>query len=548
MEKKRTHKIGSLSGLVKLLQRPALCLFMLFLSFYYLTNAGWFKTGDEGSMLKVAKQIVENGQIGFHSDTLPDEKHHEDYYHKGTDGRFYYKWGLGQSLVEVPFYLLHHLVWGPYPYEKGTVSESDANRISELVLLFLCPSIISAIGCVIVFCMGRRLGYSERSSILLSLLYGLGTMVWPYAKSLSSDTTLNVAILGSVFAAVSYVKSYSKYWLAVSGACLGFAIITKAISIVVVPPIIFYAMIASRSKASRLDILLYFMPPLMAFVGFQLWHNVIRYGSFWQFGYQLGWGALGFSTPLYVGMWGLFASPGKSFFLYSPVAILGLASAWQFYRKRKPEALLFLGIIILITLPHALWCLWAGDWAWGPRFLLTITPFMILPAGTFFEQWQKKSNLRRRVTILLIIFSIVIQLLGVTIHPFSFIRARTEVINQLVKPEPSDFTYRRTYSETAFNNFSPLFSHIVGNWWLFKHLIFSYDLWSDVPWRVLGDFKPGMIWIMGNRTIPFWWPISFPLVSPSARSWVYPYATANLLFIVWWAVRLKRSVSNRAKG
>ena len=200
---------------------------------------------------------------------------------------------------------------------------------------------------------------------------------------------------------------------------------------------------------------------------------------------------------------------------------------------------MFLGVIVTVTLLHARWWSWAGDWAWGPRFLLVITPYLILPAGFFFEAWVRKSRLKIILVTSLLVLSISIQVLGVTIHPFSFIESRTEIIDQVV--ERKSLSYLSMYKETAFVNFSPIFSHIIGNWWLFKHMVFSYDIWSDVPWRVLGNFKSKTpSWMNGQRTIPFWWPVAFPLISSSARPWIYSLGVANLLMLIWWGLRVKR--------
>jgi hypothetical protein len=388
---------------------------------------------------------------------------------------------------------------------------------------------------------GLRLGFSTRVSLFLSLVYGLGTMIWPYSKSLMSEATLNVAILGGVYAAVSYVSDRRGWWLAVSGICLGFAFVTKIISVVVVPLVVIYILFRANPRRAVRDLCIYFAPPFVALLSVQLWHNEIRFGSLWKFGYQGGRGQLGFCTPLYIGLWGVFASPGKSFFLYTPVAILGLVSAWKFFQKRKLEALLFLSITVTLTLPHASWCLWAGDWAWGPRFLLPITPYLILPAGLFFETWANRPRMRRIFVIMLIIVSVGIQIIGVTVHPFSFIDSRLQVVQQLTTVKLFSLTYVSAYFEQAFVNFSPMFSHITGNWWLIKHMVFSYDIWSDVPWKVLGNFNlSSPTWVMGNRVIPFWWPIAFPLHSALSRIWVYPLAVANFLMVLWWGLRIKR--------
>lgn len=521
---------------------PTFCLFFFFSFFYYFTNAGWYKEGDESAHLAVARNMVRNGAIGLVMDESAGEGPGGEDLVRGRDGLWHFKWGIGQSLVEVPFYFAYRVVTTLFPPGIGAAAVDPVkDTISEMVFLFLCPSIFSALGCSLVYALGVRLGYRPCVSILLSLAYGLGTMAWPYSKSLMSDTTLNVAILGAVYCSVSYVALRRKYWLLGSGALMGLALIVKPMSAIVSPALMAYVLGSARSKRAAIPILLCFCLPLAACAGFQLWYNDLRYGDVFQFGYEKGWGALGFCTPLDVGLYGLFLSPGKGFFLYNPVAILGLVKAGEFFRARKGEALLFLGITVSYALPHALWCLWHGDWAWGPRFLLVIVPYFILFSGAVFERWSMRPAFARTTIVSLCIISVGIQVLGVAIHPFSFPRARWEVISQLTGLNDHDRTYRRASVESAFAHFNPTFSHVLGNWWLLKHMVFSYDLCSDVPWREMGDMgRAPPTWVKGDRTVPFWWPVAFPMRSPLSSSWVLALAAADLLLVCWWALRLRR--------
>jgi len=543
MESRREEGITLIQRINLISEKPGLALFLFFFAFYYFTNAGWVKGGDEAFMIKVAEQVAAKGQIGFSKEELPEAEHPVGRYDiaRSASGLYYVKWGLGQSLVEVPFLWIHQAFFKrPLP-DRADQSEVYAYTASELMALILCPSAVSALGCFLVYLFALRLNYSKRLSILLSLLYGLTTMVWPYSKSLMSETTLNVALLAGVYGAWRYVANSSKAMLAAAGACLGFALITKVMSVLIAVVVVFYVLVASPRKTTIRDLVLFFAPPFLAFLGIQAWHNFIRYGGIWQFGYGTGRGAMGFCTPLYVGLWGLFLSPGKSFFLYTPLAILSLLSLRCFFQKNKAEALLFLSIVIIYTLPHARWCLWAGDWAWGPRFLLVIIPYLILPCGRFFEKWNRKSRIARRAVIVLISFSLVIQVLGSTIHPFSFIVTRVSVLENLISPDLPRFSYANSYTENALVNFSPMFSHIVGNWWLLKHMLFNYDLWSDAPWKAIGasHFETPM-WVRGDRTIPFWWPVGIAWISPSSIRWVYPLAAANLLLVFWLAITVGR--------
>ena len=155
-----------------------------------------------------------------------------------------------------------------------------------------------------------------------------------------------------------------------------------------------------------------------------------------------------------------------------------------------------------------------------------------------------KSRVTKWVTVGLLVLSVWVQILGVSVHPFAFIQTRAGVVNKFIDLSPMVFTYAGVYCEDTFNNFSPHFSHVAGNWWLFKHMVFSYDLWSDSPWRQLGNFGlDPPIWFTGNRTIPFWWPVALPQIAPSSKGWVYPLVILNLLLLVLSA----RKVASRLK-
>jgi hypothetical protein len=534
------QQVSILPRFRRLFGGPAISLFLFFLTFYYFTNAGWYKGGDESALRSVAMLLAQYGKLGFQL-KHPIDKSTEGDIVRGGGGSYYFKYGLGQSLVEVPFYLGHRVLFSS-PLSLGEEEyHVNPRLISEVLLLLLCPSLISALGCALVFSFGMRLQFPLRISLLLSLIYGLCTMAWPYSKSFMSEATLNVAVLGGVYSAVSYVTTRRPYWMVALGTCVGFAFITKPVAGIIIPVLIIYLFACAPKRRTALDLGLWFGVSFAAFLCTQLWYNLIRYGSIFQFGYTSGRDSLGFGTPLYVGLWGLFASPGKSFFLYTPVSILGLASMGGFLKRHRAEALLFMAVCIVYILPHAAWWAWAGDWAWGPRFLLVITPYIILPIGMFFETWAERSGVTKVLAGILILFSLSIQFLGVSIHPYSYILARSDVIDRFVDLDTSTFTYAWTYKESAFSNFSPMFSHIVGNWWLFKHMIFSYDLWSDVPWRRLGDFHLNQpLWVEHGRTIPFWWPVSLPILVPGSRGWVIPLAVVNLLIVVWWGFRLQR--------
>jgi hypothetical protein len=520
------------------LKSPAFCLFMFFTAFYYFTNAGEYLGGDQSHLRNVAANIVDNGRLGFEfSGTLPEEMAGD--FFKRESGFSYTKWGLGQSLVEVPFYFLHRLFWkGQGSTEKEQVP-SDVFKVSETAFVFLAPALISAIGCALVFGLGLLLGFRVKVSILLSLIYGLATIVWPYSKFLLSEATLNAAILGGVYGSVRYVRTSQRWVLAVSGACMGFAFITKVISVLVVPILLLYLLSSCGVRRWVRDTGLFFSPAFLVFVFIQLWHNDIRYGHMLEFGYSASWDRLGFSNPLLTGLWGLFLSPGKSFFLYSPVTILGAFSLPGFFRRKKKEAFLFLGTCAVVIVPHACWWSWSGDWAWGPRFLVPITPYLVVASGFFFTSRSIEARWKRAFVVALIALSVFVQVLGVAVNPHVFLEMRSIVVAGTVNPEGG--AGAPMFFDVAFSNFIPMFSHLVGNWWLVKHMLHTYDLEADAPWKAMKDFHmPAPIGIEGEKVWPFWWVSTFPRLVPSSRHLVKLFATANFLIVLWFGLRVGR--------
>ena len=541
-----TAKIKSVFHLQKIIKShsgsPSIVILLFFIAFYYFTNAADFKVGDEFAIRSMAKSFVNTGKLELQ---ISEENLSiaEECCIKNPRGLYYIKWGVGQALVQAPFYVLYNFAQFLFNPEKN---ERDS-YLYEILILHLCPSIVSAIGCYLVFLMGITFGFSKRMSVFICLLYGIATIAWPYSKSLMSDTTLNVAILGGVYGAISYNKSGRSFFLFVSAFCMGFALLTKITSAVIVPIICLYLFLSAQTRRSFSKIIFIFMPLILIFLGAEFMYNLMRYDNIFKFGYGYGRdGLFGFNTPISFGLWGLLLSPGKSIFLYSPIAILSLFAARPFYRAHRKEALLFLTVCVVFLLLHARWWAWSGDWAWGPRFLLIITPYLLIPVGYFFNRWDQFSLWVKKMICILIAASIFVQVLGISIHPFTFILIRTTVIRELASPEHQEKSqYAWVHNENLFANYSPLFSHVNGNWWLFKHMLFNYDIWSDAPWKSLGVNinLPPRTWIDDNRVIPFWWPYVLAKIYPTHRVFILFLASLNFILIMlfgFWLTHVAR--------
>jgi hypothetical protein len=115
------------------------------------------------------------------------------------------------------------------------------------------------------------------------------------------------------------------------------------------------------------------------FLALFFWHNYARFHTIWATGYQ----GQAFSTPFYVGLYGLLLSSGRSLFLYSPLTLLGLA-CWPQFSQRFPALAGWIATAFLTALLFfSTWWTWHGGWSWGPRFLVPLIPFLLLPLGAY---------------------------------------------------------------------------------------------------------------------------------------------------------------------
>ncbi|MCX5823515.1 MAG: hypothetical protein NTY86_08415, partial [Deltaproteobacteria bacterium] len=90
----------------------------------------------------------------------------------------------------------------------------------------------------------------------------------------------------------------------------------------------------------------------------------------------------GFTSNLFVGLFGILLSPGRSIFVYSPILALAIPGAWLFYKKEKLLALSIVLTVLAYIIVVASWHDWDGGWTWGSRLLTPIVPllgFLIAP-------------------------------------------------------------------------------------------------------------------------------------------------------------------------
>lgn len=365
------------SALSRVAARPAVLLFGLFAGVYALTSAGRLDSADGVVVALTARTLLQHHTLALPA-TTPDAV-------IGIGGYGYSKYGIAQSLVEVPFVLLGLLLRHLTHREQ---------MIEWTVSLTNVP--ITALGCVLLYLVVRRLGASQRLGVGLTVLYGFCTLAWPYAKTDFNEPLQTTCLLAATYALLRARQSEQRRWLWAAGGALGLTVLTKSAMLVAIPAFSVYLAAADvlavkgKSLATTVrkaqwwrDVTVRQIPilaPVLLAVGATLWLNQVRFGSLLDFGYGRATGDVPFSGSFIEGAVGLLLSFNTGLLFYATPVVLGVVGLRRFSRRRPAEALLIgtLGLSLLVL--YGSFRYWAGLAAYGPRYLVPLVPFLLLPA------------------------------------------------------------------------------------------------------------------------------------------------------------------------
>lgn len=360
--------------------KAALWLLLAGLACFYLASAkGRLSYGDDQIMEGVTAAMVAGQPAAPLTHFLPE-----------PSTVVFSKYGIGFSLVGVPFYVLGKWAADLFPFMFS--QENGTAGLAVYILLFtnICLTVAS-VG--LFHWLLRLLGFGRRSALATTALYGLGTMAWHYARTFMSEPLVAFCILFALVSGLKYLHNGSWRWAAWGGFMLGLAIAARLPNLALVPIFGLYLLWCWWERTGQLKqgmngavLKSLLIPAVVWLAGIAFWLAIIGWYNFARFGspFTTGYESEGFTTPFLTGFWGLVFSPGKSVFFYNPVLFLGLFG-WPFvFKALRSFAVLSLGIIGVYLVLYSMWSEWWGGGVWGPRFLLPVVPLLLWPAAYLF--------------------------------------------------------------------------------------------------------------------------------------------------------------------
>ncbi|TAK34034.1 MAG: phospholipid carrier-dependent glycosyltransferase [Chloroflexota bacterium] len=359
----------------------AIWLFLCFLFLYLSTAKGALDYGDDVSMLQVTEAIATRMAVDV-PPTTPGSS-------IGIDGRSYSKYGLGQSLLALPFYYVGSLLQSAYPSARVWDNHGFL-RVAPLIFVLTSLGIVSTAATVcLLYLTSRALSFGHLASVLTALALGAGTFAWHYSRTFMSEPTSMFTALLTFYGLVRYRRGHRARWLLLSGGAAGLAILLRTNNAIVLAPLGLWLLWELRAlhrpnvRGGVLHILVWSAPIAVALAVIGT-YNLVRFGSVLETGY--GAEAHAFTTPLHVGLYGLLLSSGKSVFVYAPILLAGVLSWFHLRRTHAAVAAVLACVVVLYILFYAKFYAWFGGGVWGPRFMVMVLPFFLLGLAAMVQQ------------------------------------------------------------------------------------------------------------------------------------------------------------------
>jgi len=352
---------------------------------------GEFWGGDPIAWREETRSILISGELNVPADFASHYGDPGQFYVKHpTTGLYYSKFGLANSLMSLPPMWVQKVLDIRTGSAAATTQTINVRGYRPSLLLFnLWNIVLSVVLAALLYVMT---GWYTRRPLtrIVCVLTGLYcTALAYYQRAQSSEIYQAIFFTACFICLMSFLRDRAARWLVLTWLFVGLLVFTRLIYGLMMPLVIglaIYAIVrdAPRSLARLAPALL--LPPIviLALLG---WLNFVKFGSPWASGYHI-WKP---ETHLPVarwqdGVWGLLFAARFSIFLYFPLLIFAVIAYPRFARAHRLDTIVILAIFIVFLVVIGMIPTWAGEWTYGPRYVLFILPVLSLPFITFVDE------------------------------------------------------------------------------------------------------------------------------------------------------------------
>lgn len=335
-----------------------------------------------------------DSMLGLTLSVVDDHSFFIDKYVKGGEdnaffnGHYYSGFAPGASFLAVPVYFIFKPVFTIIPHNFLGYPDIQMRVIFlNIITTIFITSLLAALTSVFVYRFLNNFTKRASLKLLVTFIFSFATLYFLYATTFDSKIISTFFVFIAFYMLFNMKKSnnYKPSTLFFSGILLGFAVTTEYSQLISLALLSLYLLTFLRNR----KIFYYALGVLIPLLFLLAYHQAV-FGSPFVTPYSHRASAyanlydvkdFGFSPQT---AYGLSFSPFRGFFFYMPVMLLSFYGLYLGFRKKKYTAelllvlLLFLGFFIYnVSLRNI--GFWSAGCSFGPRHLLPVIPFIILP-------------------------------------------------------------------------------------------------------------------------------------------------------------------------
>jgi hypothetical protein len=376
-------------------------LFFLLVSVYAYTFPRWADP-NQNSRLNMVVAVVEDRTFKidpYVSNTVDYAKVGEHYYSDKAPGTAFLGipvYAVMKVFLDLPVMngvmesLSNNAAFQATLREGGTgiLAQKVRFAIAQIALSFLFAAVPSALVGILIFRLSEKLTQQVWVRAAVVIIYGLLTPVFAYAGAFYGHQLSAALIFGVFYLAWKYADAFTIPKAVMSGIFLAYSVVTEYPVALLAGVIFLYLIYRLYQSRDLIKIGWVIVAGMLVAAGWMVYNNAI-FGGPLKLGYeyselwtdQHGTGFMSLTLPHLDAVWGITFSPFRGLFFYSPLLLLAIPGFYLWWRASIHRlelwvAVLSVGIIFLFNASSIMW--WGG-FAIGPRYLLPMLPFMMLP-------------------------------------------------------------------------------------------------------------------------------------------------------------------------
>jgi hypothetical protein len=361
----------------------------------FIWMPGEFLSGDPHAWREESRSLLLGGELNVPRDTaeLLTSEPGRYFSRNERNGLYYSKFGIANALLALPPLWVERALGGDIG-RRGYVPSLLLANLWNLVFCVALAAVLYALAAIYTARIALRVLF------VVAALYC--TSLWFYQRAQSSEIYQTLFFSALYLALLNFLRPLKERgpagldarawrWLAAAWTCAALLVFIRVVNGLLLPLIVLLAVWCAasgrswrelRGSAARLGAAL-LVPPALIVITLGV-VNQVKFGSPWLTGYHQ-WSP---ETHLPIGrladgVWGYLFAPRFSIFLYFPLLVFALFGLRRFAGRYRLDLAVMLTLFTVFFLVLARTPSWAGEWTYGPRYLLPMLPVLSLPFLAF---------------------------------------------------------------------------------------------------------------------------------------------------------------------